>query len=241
MTRQHIGILLVILIGLLSTEVLAQPVITIAPLTVGGVSSWTSNEPLFGTPFFSGMAGIDGSLWGITGDSNLAFTLGIDYDSRGWSTVGDASQPVPGVEEGWGFYSKYDFQMNSIGIDLSIRSQWFQAGSEVDIPIYGHLEINSSNSSYSGAENIPKADLNTTIGIFAAANFRVAEWSMGKLNLIMRLDYELLNPISDVSFLNTPVSPSFPYPVIYGTESTGPIFLARLGLSCEFAIWHGTQ
>ncbi len=237
MTRPHIRILLVVLIAILPMDALGQPVFTIAPQAIGGVSSWTSNEPLFGTPFFSGMAGIEGSIWGITGDSNLAFTLGIGYDSRGSSTIGHAHASDAG---GWGFYTNYDLHMNYIGIDFSIRSLWFQAGSEVDIPMNGHIEINSSYSSYSGAENITKSDLNTTIGIFAAANFSIEESSTGKLDLVMRIDYELLNPISDVSFLDRPLFPSFPsFPLsaIYSSESTGPIFLARLGLSYEFTAW----
>jgi hypothetical protein len=184
------------------------------------------------------MIGIEGSFWGITGDSNLASTLGVEYDSRGTSAQGSV-HPI-GTADSY-FPSNYDFHMNYIDIDFSIRYKWFQVGSDVGIPITGHLDLNGGTPDYDRSENVPKADLNTTIGIFAAANLSIGEWSTGKLNLVMRLDYELLDPISDVSFLDIYMPPSSPYPfVIFSTGSSGPIFLARLGLSYEFTAWRGT-
>jgi hypothetical protein len=84
MTRQQFRILLILLIGLFPMEALAQPVITIAPQAVGGLSSWTSTQPFNTplTPYFAWQAGIEGCLWEITGDRNLGLTLGIGYDSR---------------------------------------------------------------------------------------------------------------------------------------------------------------
>jgi hypothetical protein len=230
MTRQHIRILLVILIGLLSTEVLAQPVITIAPQAVGGVSSWTSTQPFNTslTPFFSGLVDVEGSYWGLTGIRNFAFALGVGYDSRATGGQGRVLGP---------YTSNYETRLSYADIDASFRYHWLQAGVTVGIPLNGNVNVNYGGS-FVEIGDIPNTYLNTTFGIFAATNFLIAEWSPGKLDLVARLDYEVQNPFSNGYFVF--MSADSPTPITYFPGSGGPIFLARLGLSYEFTAWCGT-
>jgi hypothetical protein len=220
-------------------DVYAQPVFTIAPQAVGGISCWAPTSPpmtpLFGTPLFSGVARAEGSLWGITGDSNLAFTFGIGYDSRGTSGQGATI---------WG-NSNYDLRQDYIETDLSIRYQWLQAGVEYGIPLNGYLDF--PNATVPVFTNLSKgdsnADMGTTIGIFAAANYPLAQWSTGKLNLTVRIDYDLYtNSNTTILVRNQAPNPIISAPrYAYSTGSTGPIFLARLGLSYDFNVWEAKK
>jgi hypothetical protein len=203
-------------------EAYAQSAITIAPQAVGGISCLAPNEyapGLFGTPLFSGLIGVEGSLLGVIRDSNLAFSFGTGYDFR--STE---------------YQSTSIFRANYVALDLSIRNRWFQVGVEAGIPVSGNLDMDPGTP-FSSTANLPKADLNTFFGIFAAAHFPLVEWSKGKLNLVMRLDYEILNDLSD-SIL-TPFGARYDYSYYPGNPL--PTLVARIGLSYEFNVWQAMK
>ncbi len=226
-------ILFVLLIAFIPAQAFAQPVLTFAPLAVGGLSSWTLTQPYGSpiTPYFSALAGIEGSFWGLTDNNNLAFTLGIGYDSR--ETGGQ------GRSLGAQYTSNYDVRMNYAEIDVSLCYLWFQAGVVAGIPLKGDFNQNSSTLFYPYSGNFPNTDLNTTFGIFAATNFTIVEWPTSNLILVARLDYEPFDPFSNSYFVVT--NAATPTPVSYFPGGAGPIVLARLGLSYKFNVWQAAK
>jgi hypothetical protein len=228
---------LVILMSVIPLETFAQTVFTISPEAVAGLSCWTStpySSQVLSTPFFSALASVEGSLRGIIGDSDLAINLGIGYDSRGTGGVGYfyGASYLP--------ISNYVMRLNYIDVAASIRYRYLQAGIVAGLPLNWQMTVDT-NSAYNGPAvwRFGSPYMRTTLGIFAAGNFAITEWSSGKLIFVARLDYELQAPITTTSFVFT--TENSPIGYLYSTNSIGPIFLARLGLSYEFTVWRGMR
>ncbi len=224
MTHNRFRIPLLVLVSLLPMGVSAQTVITFAPQVVGGLSSWTgdtrSSAPLFQTPYFSTLAGIKLSIWGLTGDTNLAVALGIGYDARGTGSYGQPND----------FHQEY--RLNYVDMDLSLRYRWLEAGVAFGLPRDGHLNLNISDPNPHLTE-FSDAEMNKTFGIFAAANVAILKWLGGNLNAIARLDYVTTDVLTTRSnFIYT--TEQSPDPLFMFTGGKGPIFMARLGLSYDF-------
>jgi hypothetical protein len=226
MIQKRIGIPLLVLVGILPMEASAQPILTVAPQVVAGISSWTgatgSSAPLFETPYFAALAGVKVSLWGATGDTDMALALGVGYDARGTGAFGNQND------------IHQEYRLNYADLDASIRYRWLEAGVAYGIPLNGHLNLNISNPN-SAITNYSSTDMRTTFGIFAAANYSIIEGSSGRLNLVARLDYEMTDTLLNHDFIIT--SENSPDPLGEISMRKGPIFMARVGLSYEFAVW----
>ncbi len=216
-------------------EAFAQTVITLAPEIVGGVGCSTTTPITFSTQSISALAGIEGSIRGLTGDSNLALNLGIGYESRGFDGNGYMPQATitdPNI-----------IRENYVDMDASFRYKCFQFGTVIGFPLNWHL---TRTNVYPGPMEwyFGNADMNTTVGIFFAGKFTVSEWSSGKLIFIARLDFESFvtpipnTPTNNGVLLTYNESNESPYVYKY-LPDLGPILLARVGLSYEFSVWSG--
>jgi hypothetical protein len=211
-------------------EAFAQTVITVAPEIVGGVGCSTSTPITFRTQSISALAGVEGSIRGLTGDSNLALSLGIGYESRGFDGNGYPFDP-----QGYGPDLNV-IRENYVDLNASIRYAWFQVGTVIGFPLNWHLTLDITlPTPYEWSLN--NADMTTTVGVFAAGNFTVSEWTSGKLNFIARLDLdgifgELKSGGVRLTNIDSP-------PTLLYFPDTSPVLLARIGLSYEFSVWSG--
>ena len=232
-------LILVVLFSVMPLEAFAQTVITLAPEAVAGLTySPITPAPLTPSTFFetqsiSALAGVVGSIIGLTGDSNFAFNLGIGYESRGAAGSGYYVQSGS---------SSNIIRENYVDLTASFRSNWFQAGLVVGFPLNWHLTMNSYPSGLT-EWNFDNSDMTTTEGIFAAGNFTVSEWTSGKLIFIARLDIDDFGPsiiTNNGISLTTKDTPIGYNPPPYFPRLAG-IFIARIGLSYEFTIWSGVR
>jgi len=218
-------------------EAFAQTVITVSPEFVGGLACTITPPITFSNQSISAMAGVEGSIRGLIGDSDLALNLGGGYESRGYD--GNGYMPQSTIRD------PNIIRENYIDMDASFRYKCFQFGAVIGFPLNWHLT--RTNVDPGPMEwYFDNADMNTTVGIFFAGKFTVSEWSSGKLIFISRLDFEsFVTPIPNTPthsgvLLTYNESNGPPYGYTYMPD-LGPIFIARVGLSYEFTVWGGAR